>query len=158
MQNVFEFLDELGVLCKKYEHPAVFTVEEAQTHRPNTDFWENKNLFLRNKKGDKHYLVTLDKGKRLDLLQLGKELGEKVGLASPERLLKYLNVTPGSVSPFGLLNDAEHAVLYILDKDALEQEYIGVHPNINTQTIVMKTSDFLRAIEAIGNIVLVTKM
>lgn len=151
MKNVFEFLDNLGVAYEKHEHPPVFTTEEAHEHRPDTDFWECKNLFLRNRKGDKHYLVTIHAEKRLDLKVLGEIVGEKVGFASSERLKKHLDLEPGSVSPFGLINDTEHEVVFILDRDALEHEKIGVHPNTNTQTLVMDTSEFKRAIESLDN-------
>jgi Ala-tRNA(Pro) deacylase len=151
MKNVFEFLDNIHIAYKKYEHPPVFTVEEAQKHRPPGDFWECKNLFLRNRKGDKHYLVTVHADKRLDLKAVGEIVGEKVGFASPERLKKYLDLEPGSVSPFGLLNDTNHEVVFILDSDALKHEYIGVHPNTNTQTLVIKTDDFKRTIESLDN-------
>ena len=151
MPEVFTLLDSLNVSYDTYDHPPVFTTEEANKHRPNVDFWENKNLFLRNRKGDKHYLVTIEATKRLDLKKLGEELGEKVGFASPERLKKHLNLLPGSVSPFGLLNDSEHEVVFILDSDALAHENIGVHPNTNTQTIIMKTTDFRHAVESFGN-------
>jgi Ala-tRNA(Pro) deacylase len=151
MEIVFNFLDSLHISYDKYEHPPVFTTKEAHEHRPDTDFWECKNLFLRNRKGDKHYLVTIHADKRLDLKALGEIVGEKVGFASPERLKKHLDLEPGSVSPFGLLNNTEHDVVFILDKDAMEHTYIGIHPNTNTQTVVMKTDDFKRVIDSLGN-------
>lgn len=158
MSNVFKFLDSLGISYTKYNHPAVFTAEDAHTYRPDVAFWECKNLFLRNRKGDKHYLVTIHAEKRLDLIALGKELGEKVGFASPERLKKYLHISPGSVSPFGLLNDTSHTVIFVLDNSALQSDLIGVHPNVNTQTLVMKTDDFVKAIKTIDNPFLIKQL
>jgi Ala-tRNA(Pro) deacylase len=158
MPDVFDFLEKLDITYAKYEHPAVFTVDDARTHKPDEAFWECKNLFLRNRKGDRHYLVTIEAEKQLNLKALGEELGEKVGFASPERLKQYLGIAPGSVSPFGLLNNIDHAVVFVLDKSALESELIGVHPNLNTQTLVMKTSDFVRAIETLENPFLVKQL
>lgn len=158
MKEVIELLDNLNVTYEIFEHPEVFTVEEAHEHRPSRDFWENKNLFLRNKKGDKHFLITLGANKQLDLKKLGEELGERLSFASPERLKKKLNLTPGSVSAFGLIHNTEHDVIFILDKDALSHENVGVHPNNNTQTVVMKTEDFERAIETFGNTVCIQEV
>ena len=139
MENVFDFLKGLGIEYQVFNHPAVFTVEESQRHRLDIEFGENKNLFLRNKKGDRHYLVVISASKQLDLKKFSEKLDEKnIGFASPDRLLKYLKLTPGSVSPFGLLNDIERKVELIIDKDLLENEMLGFHPNINTQTLVLK--------------------
>lgn len=151
MNDVYDLLNSKGIVYERYEHPAVFTVEEAHIHRPDTDFWENKNLFLRNKKGDKQYLVTLGAEKQLNLKALGEKLGERLSFASTERLEEYLHLTPGSVSPFGLIHESARAVVFILDSDALQHEKIGVHPNTNTETIVMDTKEFIRVIESIDN-------
>ncbi len=152
MDNVFEFLKKLNIDYKIYNHPAVFTVEEAKKHRIAEDFGENKNLFLRNKKGSKHYLVTLDAEKHLDLDKLGEILEEKgLSFASPDILKKYLGLTPGSVSPFGLINDANKEITFVFDNNLLKNEKLGFHPNINTQTLVLGTNDFKRFLDSIGN-------
>ena len=153
MSDVFEFLDGLGIAYERYEHPAVFTAQEAHAHRPPAEFWEIKNLFLRNKKGDAHFLVTLDAEKHLDLKKFGDELGERLSFASPERLQEHLALTPGSVSPFGLLHDRENRVRFLLDEDVLKNKKIGVHPNTNTQTLIIDTKDFLRAMDSLGHTV-----
>jgi Ala-tRNA(Pro) deacylase len=152
MKEVYNLLDGLGIKYEIFDHPAVFTVEEARKIKIDGDFGESKNLFLRNKKGDKHYLVVMGAFKPLDLKKLGEIIGEKnLSFASPDRLLKHLKLTPGSVSPFGLINDTNKEVTLILDKDFLKNPKLGLHPNTNTQTIVLKTSDFLKVIESIGN-------
>lgn len=159
MDNVYEFLKKLNILYTIYNHEAVFTIEESRQHRINTEFGENKNLFLRNKKGDKHYLVTLDASKRLDLDKFAISLNEKkVNFASEDRLKKYLHLTPGSVSPFGLINDIQKEVVFVLDNDLLKHDYLGFHPNINTQTVVLKTSDFKKFLESAGNQVLIMNL
>lgn len=158
MERVFELLDALGVPYETFEHPAVFTVEEAEKHRPPREFWENKNLFLRNKKGDKHFLVTLSAKKQLDLKKIGNELGERISFASPERLKKHLTLTPGSVSPFGLIHNVERDIIFILDKDVFLHENIGVHPNTNTQTVVLKTKDFIEVVKTLTDDVRIQEM
>lgn len=156
MQNVHNFLKKIGIEYEIHNHPAVFTVDEAKEHRIDADFGENKNLFLRNKKGNKHFLVTLGASKRLDLKKLAENVGEKsLGFASEEKLMKYLGLTPGSVSPFGLIHDTEKRVVFMMDKDLLGKENVGFHPNINTQTIVLKTEDFKNYIKALDREIVV---
>jgi len=143
MENVYEILDSLGIKYKKFEHPMMHTVKDADKLDIEIPGGVNKCLFLRNKKRDKHYLVLLKGTKRLDLKNLEKLLEEtRLSFASPERLMKYLKVTPGSVSPFGLINDLDKAVTFIIDNELLDYDELALHPNINTQTLVLKTEDF----------------
>lgn len=156
--KVLDYLNRLDISYEVHEHPPVFTVEEASKYRSNIAFGENKNLFLRNKKGDRHYLVTIAAAKNLDLKKLGETLGERLGFASEDRLTKYLGLTRGAVSPFGLINDAEKKVTFILDKDLLKNEKLGFHPNVNTQTVIICTKDFEKFLEAIGHEVMVESL
>lgn len=143
MENVYQVLDSLGIKYKKFEHPVMHTVEDADKLDFKIPGGVNKCLFLRNKKGDKHYLVLLRGTKRLNLNNLEKLLEEtRLSFASPERLMKYLKITPGSVSPFGLINDIGKSVTFIVDNELLNHDEIAFHPNINTQTLVLKTEDF----------------
>lgn len=152
MDNVFQILDKLGINYQVFRHVAVFTVEEADSLNLGIDGAKNKSLFLRNAKGDKHYLVMLNGEKRLDLPRLQTLLSEtKLSFASPERLLKYLRLTPGSVSPFGLINDKEHHVHAIVDTQLLTYKQLAFHPNINTMTMAMPTEDFKKYLENTGN-------
>jgi Ala-tRNA(Pro) deacylase len=90
-------------------------------------------------------LVLISGAKRLDLKNLEKLLDEtRLSFASPERLMKYLEVSPGSVSPFGLINDLEKSVTFIADNELLTHDELALHPNINTQTLILKTEDFKR--------------
>ena len=94
----------------------VFTVEEAEQHWRGIDAVHCKNLFVRNKKGNAHYLVIVERSKSVGMKRLAGELGEdRLSFASPERLAKYLGLTPGAVSPFGIINDHEHLVTVVLD-------------------------------------------
>lgn len=145
MDNVYQTLDLLDIKYKKFEHPVMHTVEDADKLDFKIPGGVNKCLFLRNKKGDKHYLILINGAKRVDLKNLEKLLNEtRLSFASPERLMKYLKIIPGSVSPFGLINDLEKSVTFIVDNELLNHDEIALHPNINTQTLVLKTEDFRR--------------
>jgi Ala-tRNA(Pro) deacylase len=143
MENVYEILDSLGIKYKKFEHQIVHTVKDADKLGLEITGGINKCLFLRNKKGDRHYLILIKGSKRLDLKKLEALLDEsRLSFASPERMMKYLSVTPGSVSPFGLINDLDKVVAIIIDNELLLQDMLALHPNINNQTLVLKTEDF----------------
>ena len=147
-------LNELGIAFERHEHPPVATVEEASRHWAGIDATHCKNLFLRNQKGDRHYLVVLVAAKRADLRAVAAQIGDgKLSFASPERLMTHLGLTPGSVSPFGLINDREHAVRVVLDRDFQTAARLAFHPNINTRTFTIAASDLTRFLAACGNAV-----
>lgn len=145
-------LDALGIPYVLYEHPPVFTTEEAEIHWRHIPGSPVKNLFLRNKKGDRHYLVILGIEKQADLRHLVKVIGDdRLSFGSPERLMKYLSVTPGSVSPLGLIHDTSHAVRVIVDSDLRSAEHLIFHPNDNTASLTLSGQDFSRFLEERGN-------
>ena len=111
-----------------------------------------KNLFFRNKKGDRHYLVIFDCAKNLAIHDLEQRLHQgKLTFASEKRMERYLGLLPGSVSPFGLTNDPENHVYLFADRNLLDQPALSFHPNDNTATVVIRTPDFLRYLELCGN-------
>jgi Ala-tRNA(Pro) deacylase len=145
-------LAELGIAFERHEHPPVATVDEAKAHWAGIDATHCKNLFLRNQKGNRHYLVVLEHSKKADLRAVAAQIGDgKLSFASPERLMRHLGLTPGSVSPFGLINDSERAVRVVLDRDLKSATRVSFHPNINTATFVVSATDFARFLEACGN-------
>jgi Ala-tRNA(Pro) deacylase len=147
-------LSELAIPFTRHEHPPVATVEEASAHWAGIDATHCKNLFLRNQKGTRHYLVVLTALKKADLKAVADQIGDgKLSFASPERMMTHLGVTPGSVSPFGLINDREHAVRVVLDRDFQTAERLAFHPNINTRTFTIAASDLTRFLAACGNTV-----
>ena len=149
---IFDALSLLSIRYDVYEHPPVFTAEEAATHWRGVPGTAVKNLFLRNKKGDRHYLVILGVEKQADLRQLVKIVGDdRLSFASPERLMKYLGVTPGSVSPLGLVHDAARAVRVIVDSDLRRAERLIFHPNDNTASLTISGTDFQRFLAQQGN-------
>lgn len=135
---VLERLENWGIGYKMYEHPPLPTIEIA------LDYWKNitathcKNLFFRNHKGDKHYLVIIECHKNLSIHDLEHLLHQgKLSFASPERMERCLGTTPGSVSLFGLVNDPDRKVKLFLDPDLLNAEKISFHPNDNTASLVI---------------------
>jgi Ala-tRNA(Pro) deacylase len=145
-------LRELGIAFASYEHPPVATAEAAKAHWSGIDAMHCKNLFLRNQKGTRHHLVVLEYSKRADLKSVAEQIGDgKLSFASADRLMTHLGLTPGSVSPFGLINDADHGVRVALDQDVKSAERISFHPNINTATLVISLADFLRFLSVCGN-------
>ena len=153
-RRVFEALDGLGIPYVCHEHPPVFTVEQAEEHWADIDATHCKNLFLRNKKGDAHYLVIIEHRKSPDIRRLTAQLGQdRLSFASPERLQKYLGLTAGAVSPFGLIHDSDHVVRVVIDADLRRSARIAFHPNVNTATISLSFADFQRFLAARGNIV-----
>jgi Ala-tRNA(Pro) deacylase len=107
-----------------------------------------------NQKGNRHYLVIIEHAKRADLRAVADQIGDgKLSFASPERLMTHLGLTPGSVSPFGLINDREHVVRVVLDRDLKSAERVSFHPNINTATLTVAAADFQRFLAACGNTV-----
>jgi Ala-tRNA(Pro) deacylase len=149
---VYERLTAMGIAYERYEHPPVATVEEAAQHWAGLDAVHCKNLFLRNQKGNRHYLVIVEHSKRVDLRAVANQIGDgKLSFASPERLMTYLGVRPGSVSPFGLINDREHHIRVFLDRVLRPARRISFHPNINTITLTLAYQDFERFLAASGN-------
>ena len=152
--NVVRSLGELGITYERHEHPPVATVEAAEQYWTGIEATHCKNLFLRNQKGDRHYLVILEHQKKADLRKVADQIGDgRLSFGSPERLMKHLGLAPGSVSPFGLINDATRAVRVVLDRDLKSAERLSFHPNINTVTFVVSAADFARFLESCGNLV-----
>lgn len=152
--RVFDTLDSLGIPYDRYEHPPVFTGDEAALHWAAIPGTQVKNLFLRNKKGDRHYLAILEIHKQADLRRLVKIVGDdRFSFASAERLMAHLGVTPGSVSPFGLINDDARRVIVMVDEDLRRAGRLIFHPNINTASVTIAGEDLERFLAWRGNVV-----
>lgn len=151
-EKVFAALNALNISYTLHYHPAVSTVDEAMKYWETIDAAHCKNLFFRNHKGNRHYLVVVSYLQQLNvrLLELKLKQG-KLSFASDERMMRYLGLKPGSVSPFGLINDTEKHVHVFIDKKLLEAEFVSFHPNENTATIVIKSDDFIHFIKSCGN-------
>jgi len=147
--NIDDFLREHGIAAARHEHAAVMTVEESEQLVPPLPGAKTKNLFLRDKKGVRHFLVTVPAARTVDLSALGAVLATgRLGFASPERLHKHLAITPGSVSLLALVNDTARAVEFVLDRSLWEAAAVHAHPLTNTATVILAHADlevFLRA-------------
>ncbi|WP_371805239.1 prolyl-tRNA synthetase associated domain-containing protein [Candidatus Lokiarchaeum ossiferum] len=130
-----------------FKHQAVFTVPEAEIHCGHIPGVHCKNLFLKNKKNGRFYLITIPSKKRLDLKQFRKIVqAPKIRFAEAEDLLSILGLTPGSVSPLGLINDNEHKTVFFVDESIWNASEICCHPNINTETLQIPQDSFRRLI------------
>jgi len=153
-EKVYDALDRMGIQYEKYQHPPVFTGEEAAEHWGPIKGTHVKNLFLRNKKGNRQYLVILEIGKQADLRELVKTIGDdRFSFGSPERLMDTFGVTPGSVSPFGLLHEGSKDVRVIVDQDLRSAEKLIFHPNLNTHSLTISVADLERFLATRPNVV-----
>ncbi|MBM3297957.1 MAG: prolyl-tRNA synthetase associated domain-containing protein [Candidatus Aminicenantes bacterium] len=154
-KKVLEALERLGIPATRVEHPPVFTAEEAAVHWKGVAGAHCKNLFVRNQKGNRHYLIILPVSKKADLQALARVLGEdRFSFASAERLDRFLGLEPGSVSPFGLINDSKKEVVVVLDEDLRTASPLNFHPNVNTATLGLSAEDFQKFLSWCGNKVL----
>ena len=141
--ELLDLLKKSNYSYKLYEHQALFTVNDSVNKRGEISGSHSKNLFLKNKK-NKFFLFTCLEQTKVELKKLAKklELGN-ISFANEVFLLEYLGVKPGSVTPFGLLNDQQQQVEFYLDKKFLADETANFHPLTNTQTINIKINDFI---------------
>ena len=150
--DLIEFLAKHGIHPARHEHPPVMTVEESLRLVPKFPGAKTKNLFLRDKKGRRHFLVTVPHDKAVDIDALADEIGVNgLGFGSEERLRKYLGIRPGSVSLLALVNDEARAVVFVLDKALWEAEAVHAHPLVNTATMVIPHADLERFLTATGH-------
>ncbi len=154
-QKVYDTLEQLGITYNRYEHPPVYTVDEAKQYWSDIGGVHCKNLFLRNNKGTQHFLVVLEQSKTADLKDFsGKLAAGRLSFASERRLKDHLGLESGAVSPFGLINDQHKAVVVALDRDLKKAETINFHPNVNTATITVAYHDFEMFLKHCGNEIL----
>lgn len=150
--RLYEVLQELHIPFEYYAHPAAPTVEIAAKYWKDIEAAHCKNLFFRNHKGNKHYLVIFHYRHVLNIHDLESRLKQgKLSFASEERMQRYLGLKPGSVSPFGLIHDHEKHVHLFIDEQLRSSERISFHPNDNTASLVILTSDFIRYLDYCGN-------
>ena len=149
---LYQALENLNIDFEYHEHPPAPTVEAALEYWKDIQSTHCKNLFFRNHKGNRHYLVILEHSNKLAIRDLEQLLKQgKLSLASDRRLEQWLGLTPGSVSPFGLINDTENHVHLFIDSNLRKADRLSFHPNINTATIVVSFDDFIRFLVRSGN-------
>jgi Ala-tRNA(Pro) deacylase len=150
--DLFVFLDRLGVVHKTVTHPPLFTVEESQALRGQIPGGHTKNLFLKDKKGSLFLVVALEDA-AIDLKSLHRRLDAsgRFSFGSADAMRDTLGVVPGSVTPFGVINDVEKQVSVILDSAMMKQAELNYHPLVNTMTTTIASSGLIRFIEATGH-------
>ena len=151
-ERVFQRLNELKIEYRLTNHQAVFTIEDINKLSVSKEGNIPKNLFLRDSKGKRHFLVVMDQHKKVNLKELQDQLAcSRLGFASENRLAKYLGLTKGAVTPLGVINDKEAIVEVVFDMDLIGEKKLGVHPNDNTATVWLSYSDLKKVIENNGN-------
>ena len=151
--RVYDFLDSLGIAYKRVDHEAAMTMEACEEiDRTLSEGVEKgvaicKNLFLCNRQATDFYLLLIPGDKPFKTKYLSAQIGSsRLSFAKPEYMEQYLDITPGSVSVMGLMNDKEKKVRLLIDKDVLQDEYFACHPCINTSSLRFKTSDLMEKV------------
>lgn len=142
--SVYELLDKLGIPYEGVDHGIAGTMDDCLLIDEALGVTMCKNLFLRNQQKTEYHLLLMPGDKKFVTKELSKQLGiSRRSFAEAEYMEAHLNITPGSVSVLGLMNDTQHAVTLVIDQDVLNSEYIGCHPCINTSSLKIKTKDIL---------------
>ena len=150
-QETYAFLTSREISYEITEHQAVYNMEELDSIPLPYPQWDAKNLFVRDDKKRNYYLITVPGEKRVDLKEFQKAHGlRKLSFASAEDLMHFMGLTPGSVTPLGLLNDPDHQIHFYLDRYFAGNQ-IGIHPNDNTATVWMKADDLMELVREHGN-------
>ena len=153
--RVYDFLDKLGIQYQRIDHEAAMTMEACEeidrALGDNTTIC--KNLFLCNRQETAFYLLMIPDTKVFHTKDLSAQIGSaRLSFAKPEYMEKFLDITPGSVSVLGLMNDTEHQVKLLIDEEVLDSEYFGCHPCINTSSLRMRTVDLIeKVLPAMGH-------
>lgn len=150
--ELFAYLDDLGIQVTTVAHPPLFTVADAQALRGEIPGGHTKNLFLKDKK-DNYFLVTVEEEAQVDLKQIHQIIGaaSRVSFGRPEALMELLGVSPGAVTAFGLINDEKGAVKFVVDSALVQHETINAHPLTNEATTSIRAADLLAFVRATGH-------
>jgi Ala-tRNA(Pro) deacylase len=149
-EQLFVLFDELGIENSTMLHPPIFTVDEGRAWHDKIPGLHCKNLFLKDKK-DKVWLAVMPGDKRADLNRLEKRVrAARLSFGKPDLLWEVLGLTPGSVTPFGLINDRQRRVTVIVDEDLLKSEWVNFHPLHNAASTTLRSADLLRFMRVLG--------
>lgn len=150
-QQVKDKLEELEIDFEVVEHPPAFTTEQADSYIEGLEGVRTKSMFLTNKKKTQYYLLIMDDQRPLNMDDFREQVGaNRIRMASAESLAEKMQLPPGTVSPFGLLNNDEKDIRVYFDKDIVSEEIMTFHPNTNEKTIFIKTQDLFRFLESIS--------
>lgn len=151
-EDLFAYLDRLGIAHATVAHPPLFTVEQSQALRGQIPGGHTKNLFLKDKK-DAVFLVVALEDARIELKSLHRLLGAggRFSFGSADLLRELLGVEPGAVTPFGAINDTEGRVTVVLDSAMMRHKRLNYHPLVNTRTTSIAAQDLIKFLEATGH-------
>ncbi len=152
MKDIYKFLDAHNIEYQRHDHPPVYTVEDVKRLVPDLPGAKTKNLFIRDNKGKRHFLIIMEDEKRVNMKSLPKVIeSTRLRFGSPDRLKKYLGVDPGAVSLFAIVNDANKAVEVIIDRALWKSEAFQFHPLVNTSTLVISRENVQRLLDSTGH-------
>lgn len=158
-QVVYDKLNALEISYEIVDHDAVHTMEDMFAIGLDKKGTLCKNLFVRDVKGNNHFLIVLSGEKQADLKKIADQIGStKLSFASADRLQKHLQLTQGSVSPFGIINDTQQAVTVVFDKDLQTQPSLAFHPNDNTSTVFLSFDAIKTVVQKNENTILTIKI
>ncbi len=146
-EEFLNVLSQIEIEYTNHEHPAVFTVEEADMHHEGIDGVHSKNLFFKDRKKKLVLVVTLS-DKPIKIKDVGNKIGHKgLSFGKPDLLMEVLGVIPGAVTPFAVVNDEEKQVKVILDAEMMENDLLNFHPIVNTATTTINSKDLIKFME-----------
>lgn len=152
MDSLLQMLEESAIPYQRFDHSPVYTVAQANALLPDLPGTATKNLFLRDRKGRRHFLLVGRDDQPIDLDILAKLVGvTKLSLASPERLVEYLKIDPGSVSILALINDEGHKVELLVEREVWQAAALLAHPLVNTATLVIPKSGLEKFLTLTGH-------
>lgn len=151
--DVLNKLNEFSIEYEEINHTPVYTIEEMDAlGNIFKDAKICKNLFVRDQKGKRHFLIVMPEEKRAPLAEISTKIGStKLSFASEERLMKYLKLTPGSVTPLAVINDSSNEVEIIIDEELKKEKLLGVHPCVNTSTLLITPDNLEKYITKLNN-------
>ncbi len=151
-KDIYKIFDELDIEYRMLQHEALFTIDAAKEIDAKLGVEICKNLFLSTKHGTEFYLLFMKGNKKFNTGKVSKQVGvPRMTFASDDAMEAFLGVKPGSVTPLGLLNDNENKVNFLIDSEVVSEEYVSMHPLVNTATVVIKTKDFLEKLMPYAN-------
>lgn len=152
MIDIYAFLDQHHIPYIRQDHPPVYTTEQAERLVPPLPGVHAKNLFLRDKRGKRYFLLVVQASKEIDLKNLAIQIEtSRLSLASPRRLMEYLGIEPGAVSLLALINDPEHNVELLIDRHLWDADALHCHPLVNTATLAIPLSGIKTFLTATGH-------
>ena len=157
-QSLLKELEKMGIRYEYISHPPVFTSEQANAAMPQMTGAHCKNLFVKDRTGQK-WLLTIPDDRKADLKQVAEKIGSKrLSFCDSDELMECLVVTPGSVTPLAIINDRHHRVTMIMDQTIIDWGMVRCHPMINTATISMTVDDFKKFITSMGHDLRIIKL